>query len=99
MAKTARKTRKAKGRRQAKSSRRVSTRRLAPVRRKRSSRKTTAARAFARADAALETLEITVDLRDVSNRLIRDPEAFFTFRRLWDHRQMRAPLPRGAGVA
>src|SRR4029450_6140519 len=88
MAKTARKTRKAKGRRQAKSGRRVSTRRLPPLRRKRSSRKTTATRAFARMDAALETLEITLELRDVSGRSIRDPEAFFTFRRLSDHRQI-----------
>jgi hypothetical protein len=58
------------------------------VRRKRSSRKTTAARAFPRVDAALEALEITLELRDVSDRLIRDPETFFTFRRLSDRRQI-----------
>jgi hypothetical protein len=88
MAKTARKTRKAKDRRLAKSTRRVSTQRLAPPRKKRSSRKTLATRAFARADAALETLEVTLELRDVADRSIRDPETFFTFRRLSDHRQI-----------
>jgi hypothetical protein len=88
MAKTARKTRKAKSRRLAKSTRRVSTQRLAPARRKRSSRSTTATRALARAAAALETVEVRLELRDVSDRSIRDPETFFTFRRLSDHRQI-----------
>jgi hypothetical protein len=89
MAKTARKTRKAKRRRRlAKSARRVSTQKLGQPRQKRSSPKTTATRALARADAALETLEVTLELRDVSDRSIRDPETFFTFRRLSDHRQI-----------
>ena len=31
---------------------------------------------------------MTLELRDVSDRLIRDPETFFTFRRVTDHRQI-----------
>jgi hypothetical protein len=31
---------------------------------------------------------VTLELRDVSNRLIRDPETFFTFRRVDDRRQI-----------
>jgi hypothetical protein len=88
MAKTARNTRKAKRRRLAKSARRVSTQKLGQPRQKRSSPKTTATRALAGADAALETLEVTLELRDVFDRSIRDPETFFTFRRLSDHRQI-----------
>jgi hypothetical protein len=33
-------------------------------------------------------LRVTLELRDVSNRLIRDPETFFTFRRVADRRQI-----------
>jgi hypothetical protein len=61
---------------------------LAPAPKKRSSRKKVATRALAAADAALETVEVTLELRDVSDRLIRDPKTFFTFRRLSDHRQI-----------
>ena len=35
-----------------------------------------------------ETLQVTLELRDVSDRLIRDPETFFTFRRVADRRQI-----------
>ena len=45
---------------------------------------TTRSRAAARA----ETLQVTLELRDVSDRLIRDPETFFTFRRVSDRRQL-----------
>jgi hypothetical protein len=38
--------------------------------------------------AAPDTLQVTLELRDVSNRLIRDPETFFTFRRVSDRRQI-----------
>jgi hypothetical protein len=33
-------------------------------------------------------VRVTLDLRDVQGRPIRDPETFFTFRRLSDHRQI-----------
>lgn len=88
MAKTARKTGKASGPGRVKSVRRVSTRRLSPARGKTTGRRTSARPGLAAADAAVETLEITFDLRDVSGGLIRDPETFFTFRRLLDHRQI-----------
>jgi hypothetical protein len=35
-----------------------------------------------------DMLQVTLALRDVSNRLIRDPETFFTFRRVSDRRQI-----------
>jgi hypothetical protein len=38
--------------------------------------------------SAAETLQLFLELRDVSNRLIEDPETFFTFRRVNDHRQI-----------
>ena len=38
--------------------------------------------------ARAETLQVTLELRDVSDRLIRDPETFFTFRRMSDRRQI-----------
>lgn len=88
MAKTTRKTRKAKAPRPAKSLRRVSTRRLTPVRKRSAGRRRAARLEAARAAAAVETLQVTFDLRDVSGRLIRDPETFFTFRRLSDFRQI-----------
>ena len=68
MAKTARKTRKARGPGQAKSLGRVSTRRLAPARDKSGGRRTSARFELARAAAAVETLQVTFDLRDVSER-------------------------------
>lgn len=50
-------------------------------------RRTAPRRKRARALAG-DTLEIRFDLRDVSGRPIRDPETFFTFRRLSDGRQI-----------
>jgi hypothetical protein len=88
MAKTTRETRKAGGPGRLKSVRRVSTRRLAPARDKNARRRTAARLELARADAAVETIQVTFHLRDVSGRPIRDPETFFTFRRLSDHRQI-----------
>ena len=41
-----------------------------------------------RSEARPETLQVTIELRDVSNRLVRDPETFFTFRRVDDRRQI-----------
>ena len=38
-----------------------------------------------RARAGGETVQVTFALRDVSDRQIRDPETFFTFRRLSDN--------------
>jgi hypothetical protein len=64
--------------------RRVSTRPLTQSR----NRSRAARPRHARAAAAAETLQVTFDLRDVSNRRIRDAETFFTFRRLSDHRQI-----------
>jgi hypothetical protein len=88
MAKTRRKTRKVRRPRRLKSSRRVSTRRLPQARGKSRGRPTPARAGLARAATAVETLQVTLELRDVSKRLIRDPETFFTFRRLSDHRQI-----------
>jgi len=39
-----------------------------------------------------DALQVTLDLRDVSERPIRDPGTFFTFRRLSDHRQIADQL-------
>jgi hypothetical protein len=86
MAKRAGTQRKASGRRKA--TRRVSTRRPTPAREETVGRRTSAGRGLARARAAVETLQVTFDLRDVSGRPIRDPETFFTFRRLSDNRQI-----------
>ena len=92
MAKAARKRRTTKTR-SPRTSRRVSTRRVSGKRKMvvRESRPARAARAArlerARADTA-ETLQITFELRDVANQPISDPETFFTFRRLSDHRQI-----------
>ena len=88
MPKTARKTRKPRGRGRVKPLRRVSTRRLVQPRNKGGRRRSSASRTLASADAASETLQVTFELRDVSERLIRDPDTFFTFRRLSDHRQI-----------
>ena len=85
MAKTARKRPKARGAARP-TSRRVSTRKLPPARKSRGGR--APARAARARAAGAETIEVTFDLRDVSNRPIRDPETFFTFRRLSDHRQI-----------
>lgn len=87
MAKTTRSRRKAAATRPVKSLRRVSTRRLAPARERGTAPRGSAARTLARA-AAPETIQVTFDLRDVSGRLVRDPETFFTFRRLSDNRQI-----------
>ena len=70
-----------------KSTRRVSTQRIGPTTGGApASRSSGASRA--RATRAADTLQVTLDLRDVANRPIRDPETFFTFRRLSDHRQI-----------
>lgn len=42
----------------------------------------------ARSGPPPETLQVTLELRDVSDKLIRDPETFFTFRRVSDRRQI-----------
>ena len=90
---TAKQTRKSRAksralRRTSAPKRRTSTRRIAPAEVPAISfagpRGTTAALATAGGD----TLQVTLDLRDVSNRAIRDPEAFFTFRRLSGNRQI-----------
>ena len=82
MGKTSSKTRRSGKPGRVKSRRRVSTRRLAPAREKKARRRR------ARAAAAVETLQVSFDLRDVSGQPIHDPETFFTFRRLSDHRQI-----------
>src|SRR5688572_6449630 len=64
---------------------RVSTRRQAP-RGSRNARRGAATTRALRAPG--ETLQVTFELRDVSDRLIRDPETFFTFRRVADRRQI-----------
>jgi hypothetical protein len=69
------------------STRRVSTRRRAPAAAATTSR-ARGAGSRARAAAAADTLRISLDLRDVANRPLRDPETFFTFRRVSDHRQI-----------
>lgn len=86
MARKARKTRrKAVPRRTP--SRRVSTRRLAAAAtRRRGPRRGATSRGTR--SVRPETLQVTLQLRDVSNRLIRDPETFFTFRRVSDRRQI-----------
>ena len=83
----ARKRKKPAARKRTESRARVSTRRL-PAGGDRSRRRGAPARAGSRAIGAPETLQVTVELRDVSDRLIRDPETFFTFRRVADRRQI-----------
>jgi hypothetical protein len=74
--------------RAAKGTRRVTTRRL-PGRSSRGSAGTRSSGSrSARATARAETLQVTLELRDVSDRLVRDPETFFTFRRVSDRRQI-----------
>ena len=85
MAKRVRKTRKAPRRRTA-SPRRITTRRLGPAR-TRSGSPARGVRSRA-ARSRGETLQVTLDLRDVSNRPVRDPETYFTFRRVSDRRQI-----------
>ena len=92
MAKKASKTRKPRGAGRATSSRRVSTRKLTPPRVRSRQGRTRARPEVPRAAAAAETLRVTLDLRDVSDRPIRDPETFFTFRRLSDNRQIGKQL-------
>ncbi|MEO7274321.1 MAG: hypothetical protein ABIX28_16705, partial [Vicinamibacterales bacterium] len=65
---------------------RVSTKRPASGRSR--SDRTAAAFESTAAAAALDMLQVTLDLRDVSDRPIRDPETFFTFRRVSDRRQI-----------
>ena len=66
---------------------RISTRRLPSGDIKRPRRRARARPERARA-AAPATLQVTLELRDVSDQLIRDPETFFTFRRVADRRQI-----------
>ncbi len=77
------------GRKRATTSARVSTRRLpaaGDTGRRRGARTPPLARAIGAAPR--EMLQVTLDLRDVSGQLIRDPETFFTFRRVSDRRQI-----------
>ena len=76
-------------RKRATPSARVSTRRL-PAGGDSSRRRGAHIPALERAigDTPRETLQVTLDLRDVSGQLIRDPETFFTFRRVSDRRQI-----------
>ena len=85
MAKTRRKPRTATTRTRVQSSPRVTTRRMTPARAR--TRGPAASRSV-RAAARPDTVQVTLELRDVSNRLIRDPETFFTFRRVDDRRQI-----------
>ena len=74
--------------RRAKGTRRVTTRRVAASRPRKTARSRSAgARDLRSADRA-ETVRVTFELRDVSDRLVRDPETFFTFRRVSDRRQI-----------
>jgi hypothetical protein len=86
MAKRARKTRRKAARRQATASRRTTTRRL-PSSRTRTMASTRSAQSRGLRSPG-DTLRVTFDLRDVSNRPIRDPETYFTFRRVSDRRQI-----------
>jgi hypothetical protein len=95
MAKAAKRSRRVTPAGRVTSTRRVSTQRIGPAtgaaatsRSARSALRRASGTSRARASRAAETLQITLDLRDVANRPIRDPETFFTFRRLSDHRQI-----------
>jgi len=84
MARTAKK----RSRKRATAAPRVTTRRI-PARRTRAAARTRSAGSRApRSSARAETLRVTLELRDVSDRLVRDPETFFTFRRVSDRRQI-----------
>ena len=88
--KRARTARKKTARRRAQPARRVTTRRLPSAGagvRSRGRTRATKSRSL-RAGAPVETVQVTLELRDVSDRLIRDPETFFTFRRVNDRRQI-----------
>ena len=95
MAKTTKKKRTARrrgARKAVKPARRITTRRL-PAAGTRSRGKARAAKTRGlRAAARAETLKVTLELRDVSDQLIRDPETFFTFRRVTDRRQIADQL-------
>ena len=68
---------------------RVSTRRILRTRKKGRANRSRARRQPAALTAATaETLQVQFELRDVSERLLRDPETFFTFRRVSDRRQI-----------
>src|SRR5688500_17238407 len=88
MAKKVLKTRKQAGRKRVKPSPRISTRRPAAVTGKRRRRRAAATLERSMRAAAPDTLQVILELRDVSERLIRDPETFFTFRRVNDRRQI-----------
>ena len=84
MAKKMRKPRKRATGRPTTPSRRVTTRRLTAA----GARSLGRPRAATRSSRSGDTLDITLELRDVANRLIRDPETYFTFRRVSDRRQI-----------
>jgi hypothetical protein len=67
---------------------RVTTRRVTPARSRASGRKRAAASRGLRPLSRPETVQVTLRLLDISGRLIRDPETFFTFRRVHDRRQI-----------
>ena len=67
---------------------RITTRRAAAAHTRRRGKVRAARGRGVRASARAETLQVTLELRDVSDRLIRDPETFFTFRRVNDRRQI-----------
>jgi hypothetical protein len=88
MAKKRRKARRQTARNRPTASRRTTTRRPPPGGQRSRGRARAATTRGARAAARANTLQVTLELRDVSNRLIRDPETFFTFRRVNDRRQI-----------
>lgn len=87
MAKRVKKAQPAAARRKKQGARRITTRRVPSRGSRRLSRAPVARGRTARARQA-DTLQVTIDLRDVSNRPIRDPETYFTFRRVSDRRQI-----------
>jgi hypothetical protein len=82
------KTRPAPGTARAEDARRVSTRRVPAGRPRSMTRRPPSRSRNLRSAPRAETLQVTLELRDVADRLIRDPETFFTFRRVSDRRQI-----------
>lgn len=91
MAKSRRSTRSSKPRTRRKSATERSRRKRAPQEDtrvlRRSTRRVVPVPAVAIAEAAGETLQVTLGLTDVAGHPIHDPETFFTFRRLDGNRQ------------
>ena len=89
MARTVKKTsRRRAPKRAAKQARRVTTRRIPSGRARAYARSRSAGARGLTSTARAETLRVTLELRDVGDRLVRDPETFFTFRRVSDRRQI-----------